>query len=189
MKGSYLWLIVRLLLTLFIILGLTAAVLNSTPPSIYGLTIFIFIFLVSAFFSFRLTFKRELFVRLLEAEVSENRLEAFHLLIAPFAFIGTFSLICYNIYELFPGSFISLVEEPSRESWMTFMLDQTARAILLDVFETYKIKVSNIDYRSPDIATLILLYKAMLAIFFWKFILNFFLGWKPTIKTLKQKAT
>jgi len=64
-------------------------------------------------------------------------------------------------------------------AWIVFGFDNVIKAVLLDVFETYKITISNIDYSGNFlIKTLIFSFKPTLAVFFWKVVIGLFSEWK-----------
>jgi len=165
----------------------TVAFLEVIKSSTLWLIGFSAIFVASGLLSIRLAFNRATFLKLLKAEVSENRLEAFHLLTAPFIFIGTFALICAQLNDLFPGFFVWNGLNVSPRDWIAFALDQTFSAIFFDALEAYKVRLSGIDYvRGFWISSLIFAFKIILEIVFWKFIINFFIGWKPAVSFPKR---
>ena len=107
---------------------------------------------------------------------------------APVSLFGVFPVLMRDINAFWPELFFKAKEHlfyanfPKNDSissflgfdWMMFSLDQTARAVLLDFFETFHIKLAPISY-NPGLAipTLIFFYKTILAFSFcrWMFII------------------
>jgi len=177
-KTSYLWFFARLFLTILSTLALTYVTLHSTNPSSFSLVIFSLLFIISGYGSIKLAYNKNIVISTLKLELNENRFEPFHLFIAPFAFIGLFSLICFNLYALDSKLFITNFPLTGW-AWITFALDQSSRAILLDLFETYQIHLSNINYiQNFWLSSFILLFKTILTFTFWKFIFNLTSSWK-----------
>ena len=166
---GYGWLIGRLLLTALTCYGFAYAFMESTPPSLAWLIAFSVLLLYSGAWTVRLAINPASFLWRLEADLKENRFEEFHLLLAPFAFAAIFAIVAREAHAFKPDLFdVSLLaSSPDARSWLAFSLDHVARAVLLDFFETYKIRLSLIDYR-PELllATTVFAFKTVLALVF-----------------------
>jgi hypothetical protein len=178
------------MLTALIMCGLAYAFMETTKPSQAWLLAFSILFLYSGFWTIRLAINRASFLWRLEAELRENRMEEFHLLLAPFAFVGIFAILAREMYAYAPSLFdVTQVPGPGPDSnaWLAFALDQVARAIMLDLFETYKIRVAALDY-TPHflISTVVFAFKTTLAVVFWRFIFLFFELWPFGNKAVKD---
>ena len=150
----------------------------------YGL-----IWVFSGIETMRLAFNRSVFLWRLEAELKENRLEAFHLLVAPFVFLVSFAFVCREV-SAFEPSWFTYVGRSGRLSepnvWIGFMLDQAARAILLDIFETYRVHISAVRYSSNVwVSSLVFVYKTTLAAVFWRFIFLFYEHWRGSLAKVR----
>ena len=189
-KQSYLWLLLRLFGTFIVPLLIAGTIIETMEASILVLISCVILYLVFAYNTAKLAFDKKNFLKLLEAEVCENRLEIFHLLLGPFALIGIFAVTSCALSLLYPDLFVlsSIREwEKPGQTWVLFALDQSFRAIALDLLETYHIHLASVDYRAGFlIPTFIFVYKTFLAIFFWKFVINYFLWWRPALKASKS---
>ena len=189
-RDSYIWLTARLVITFSSVVFITFGLLKISEPSPYWLLVSFLVWVFSGVESIRLTFDRPAFLWRLKAELNENRFEDFHLLIAPFVFVASFAIVCRELGAINPEIFVlgtSSVQFSNAEAWISFMLDQVARAILLDVFETFRFHVSRVDYE-PNffLCSFIFFYKSTLTIMFWRFVFLFYEHWQPTLENIKD---
>jgi hypothetical protein len=189
-RRGYGWLTLRLIITLCSVFLLTFAFLRTTGPSRTWLVGVFLVWIFAGVETIRLAFDRSAYLWRLEAELKENRLEDFHLLIAPFVFLASFALVCRELSVFFPSLFtVPTADAPFSQShlWVVFTIDQAARALLLDFFETFRIHLSNIQYASNVwICSLMFLYKTVLALVFWRFIFLFYEHWQATLERTRS---
>jgi hypothetical protein len=189
-KG-FIWLILRLLLSLFLPYGLAFAFLESTSSGKHWLFVSAGLFSYFGFRAIQLLIKRTTFHFRFQLELVENRLEPFHLLMAPFCFIGIFCILMREIYAYAPEWFVLQVaiDNIKSNTWILFSIDQVVRAILFDFLETYKIHISSLDYKPIFLlGTIIFIFKTVLALTFWEFVLRFFRLWPRNPKFNKSNS-
>jgi hypothetical protein len=126
-------------------------------------------FLVSGFSSIFMQRSNRFMRLMIQAERADDRAyEPFFFLSAPFMFIGTFILISHGWWTLTASEFF-VVHDSTNDTilpWLGFGLQTTLNVILMDVLETYRIRLTAIDYSSWEVATFVLLYKSILSVTF-----------------------
>lgn len=201
LKDTSKWLTSRML-TAIILAGVMAMFFITTQLKypLFWVIIFFLFYVLWAYLSFRMIFEKNLIDNLVRNKVmNENRRPQISLrapllyILPPVAYISIFPVICAYLYRLDQSLFYLKGLQDyniynNAFAWMGFAIDQTARAVCFDFFETFKWDISNIDYSDKVfLSAFIFLYKTILGGFFWGVIARIYNSLSKTLTAAEWK--